>query len=162
MQMRMNDIGPLFEGGLERQDYEFEIGQHFTFLRPGLGALIATNGRNSTYIKARKVSAQGISAEDILSAAGLDRPQNAEHPYVAAAVRKERGWRDVKNFQTRVIRLAQPGYSGRVQCAPILTQPGSGFRSSQGPPLQVLRSHSTPDHPDLPKDKGQSGEKGYR
>ena len=106
MQMRMNDIGLLFEGGLERQDYEFEIGQHFAFLRPGLGPLIATNGRNSTYIKVRKVPAQGIRAEDIRSAAGLDRPQNAEYPYVAAAVRKERGWSDVKNFQTRVIRLA--------------------------------------------------------
>jgi len=112
MQVRMNDIRPLFEGGLERQDYEFEIGQHFAFLRSGLGLLIATNGRDSTDIKVRKVPAQRISAENILPAAGLDCLQNAEHPYVAAAVRKERGWRDVKNFQTRVIRLAQLGCSG--------------------------------------------------
>ena len=133
MQVRMNHIGPLPEGCSQCKHDEFDIGEDFAFLGTGFSPLIAAHRRNTTDIKIRKIASQRIGAKNIGPAAGLDRFQDTEHPYMAAPIREERCWRDVKNFQTRIIRLLRPECSAQVQSARILTQSDGAFRSSQAP-----------------------------
>ena len=108
MQVCMNDIGPLPEGCSQCKHDEFDIGEDFAFLRPRFSPLIAAHRRNTTDIQIRKIAPEGIGAKNVGPAAGLDRFQDTEHPYMAAPVREERRWCDVKNFQTRIIRLLRP------------------------------------------------------
>ena len=108
MQVRVNDIRPLPESRSQSKHDQFDIGEDFAFLRTGFSLLIAAHGRNTTDIQTRKITPEGIGAQNVGPAAGLDRFQDTEHPYMAAPVREERRWCDVKNFQTRIIRLLRP------------------------------------------------------
>ena len=133
MQVCVDDIGPLPESRTQRKHDQFEIGEDFAFLGTGFSPLIAAHRRNTTDIQIRKIASQRIGAKNIGPAAGLDRFQDTEHPYMAAPVREERRWCDMKNFQTRIIRLLRPECSAQVQSARILTQSDGAFRSSQAP-----------------------------
>ena len=118
----MDDIGPLPESRNQRKHDQFDIGEDFAFLGAGFSPLIAAHGRSTAYIQTRKIASEGIGAQNVGSAAGLDCFQDTKHPYMAAPVREERRWCDVKNFQTRIIRLLQPERSAQAQSARILTQ----------------------------------------
>ena len=133
MQVRVDDIRPLPEGRSQRKHGQFDIGEDFAFLGAGFSSLIAAHGRNTTDIQTRKITPEGIGAQNVGPAAGLDCFQDTEHPYMAAPVREERRWCDVKNFQTRIIRLLRPECSAQVQSARILTQSGGALRSNPAP-----------------------------
>ena len=141
MQVCMNDIGPLPESRTQRKHDQFDIGEDFTFLGAGFSPLIAAHGRSTADIQTRKIASQGIGAQNVGSAAGLDCFQDTKHPYMAAPVREERRWCDVKNFQTRIIRLLQRECSAQAQSARILTQSDDVLRSSQAPSQRDPRSH---------------------